>query len=234
MIAWRDFLPGDWRDLLARTGAVGIGVDPATTAKKTSNPTGIALVQRCGLDFAARLVLRFKTADPAVTEAILRELCSLPHGLRVRKICIDATSERFFVANLKRAMAGLTTVEAVIQSEATEFRGQKMTLKAFLGNQFVNEVEDGHVLLPNEKWLERDCRQVKRENGSFAADVDADGNHADAFDALKLGVHAAMRSGGAATAEARAVGGDLAGQARHRWWKNPLARGTGQKHSNYT
>ena len=112
--------------------------------------------------------MRFKTADPAVTEAIIREMLELPHSHKVRRLCADATSEKFFVANLRKSLAGRVVVEPVVSSETMEYRGEKMTVKAYLGNLLVNTVGDGRLLLPNAKWLERDLRQVKRENGSFA------------------------------------------------------------------
>lgn len=233
MISWREFLPRDWRDLLAQNGRVGIGIDVATTAKKTSNPTGLALVQEVGADYFARLVLRFKTQDSGVIYAILEELLDLPHGLRVRKVCVDATNERFFAADLRKDFAGKVVVEPMVQSETMTYKGEKMTVKAFLGQQLVNTVEDGHLLLPNEKWLERDIRQVKRAGGSFEADVDADGNHADAFDGIKFALHAAMSSGGRAEASA-APTGTLGQPGRPRWWKNPFAKNAGESRRNLT
>ena len=223
MIGWRVVFPADWRSNVAEHGALGIGFDVATTAKQKSNPSSLTLLQQSGRDYVARLIVRFKTADPAVTEAIIREMLELPHGHRVRRLCADATSEKFFVANLRKSLAGLVVVEPVVSSETMEYRGEKMTVKAYLGNLLVNTVEDGRLLLPNAKWLERDLRQVKRENGSFSADVDADGNHADAFDGLKLALFALVRSGGPAAAAGAAVGG-FGAQGKERWWKNPLAR----------
>jgi hypothetical protein len=215
--------PADWRSRIAEHGALGIGLDVATTAKQKSNPSGLTLMQQCGRDFVARLVLRFKTADPEVTEKVIREMLDLPFNHRVRRLCADATSEKFFVANLRKALTGLVVVEPVVSSETMGYRGESMTVKAYLGNLLVNTVEDGRLLLPNAKWLEADLRQVKRENGSFTAAVDADGNHADAFDSIKLALFALTRAGGPAAASAAAVGsgGPVKSNA---WAKNPLLR----------
>lgn len=224
-VSFHHVLPRGWRDLLVPKGPVGIGLDPGTTTKKTSNPTGLALIQEVGADYIARVVVRFKTSDPDVVIALVRELCSLPHSLRVRRICADATSEKFFVANLRKAMAGIVPVDGIVGSENTEYRGEKMLLKAFTGNQLVHTMEDGHLLLPNEKWLEKDLRSVKRANGTFEADVDAEGNHADCFDAIKLGLHALMRGGGRVEASAAGVGQFGSATPGQKWWRNPFAGG---------
>lgn len=223
MISVSDFMPKGWRDLLAERGPCAIGFDVATTAKKKSNPSGIALLQQVGLDNIVRLVVRFKTTDPEVSEAIIRDLCELPHGLRVRRVCVDATSEKFFAATLRKNLVGTVVVEPVVQSETMLYKGEKMTVKAYLGNLLVNTCDDGHLHLPQAKWLESDMRQVKRANGSFEADVDDQGNHADAFDAIKFGLHGLVRAGGKVEAAGSEVGGVAGAGAKPRWWKNPLA-----------
>ena len=84
-------LPTDWRDLIG-DGKVSIGIDPATTEKEKSNPTGVSIVEKVSMDFIVRLGLRFKTNDPEVVRAILRFLCDLGKGRKPKRICIDATS----------------------------------------------------------------------------------------------------------------------------------------------
>ena len=200
-------LPRGWRDFLSHTGAVGIGADLATTTQAKSNPSALALIQQVGSDFIVRLVIRFKTSDHNVLPLLLRQLCALPHGLRVRKVCVDATNERFFAAAVKQQLAGTVVVEPVVSSENMEWRGEKMSVKSYLGNLFVNTMEDQHLLLPRAEWLRDDLRAVKRDRGGFAADVDADGNHADCFDAIKLALYALAGAGsGPAMASAATVG----------------------------
>lgn len=206
MLTVADIIPPNWRDVMAERGPCALGLDVATTAKKMSNPSGICLMQQVGLDYIARVVLRFKTSDPEVTEAVLRELCRLPHGLRVRKIHADASNERFFVAGLKARLAGVVPVVPVVNNETLIYKGEKMTWKQYLGNLVVNTCEDGHLLLPQAKWLEKDMRQVQRSGGSFEADVDAEGNHADAFDGIKLALAGLVRGHGSAEASAAPVG----------------------------
>lgn len=226
MLSVADIIPSGWRDLIAERGRCGIGLDVATTTKRTSNPSAIALIQEMGLDFVVRLILRFKTQDPEVTKAVIRELCDLPHGLRVRRVCADGTSERFFVANLKASLAGTVVVEPIVASEKMTFRNEEMTWKQYLGNLLVNTCEDGHLWLPNEKWLEKDLRQVQRNNGTFEADVDGEGNHADGFDGIKFGLHAVgagKKWSGSVEASAARVGGVGAGPGPGRKIFNKLA-----------
>lgn len=216
-----DVLPVNWRDVFsADDRRIGIGVDPATTTKKKSNPTGIAVVQQVGLTFFARVLLRFKTSDPRVTTAIIRELLDLPHGLKVRRVCILATNERFYAAQLKRELSGKVPVQPVIESEATVYLGEKMLVKSYLGNQLINTIEDGYLAVPDERWVKNDLRQPVRVGGTFATEPDESGNHADAFCALGAALHALISKGGPAQAEAVQVGGPPQGDAR---WKNPFA-----------
>lgn len=197
-------LPHGWRDFLAPSGAVGIGADLATTTKAKSNPSAIAVVQQVGADFIVRLVIRFKTSDEDVLPLLLRKIIAeLPAGVRVRKICIDATNERFFASAVKKQLAALAVVEPIVSSENAPVKGrdgelekyETMSFKSYLGNLLINTLEDQHLLLPRAEWMRDDLRAVKRDRGGFAADVDADGNHADCFDAIKLALYALAGAG---------------------------------------
>ncbi len=216
-------LPSGWRGMFAPIGRVGIGVDLGTTTKKKSNPTAIAIIQQVALTYYARLVIRFKTKNPDVTRGMIEILLDLPHGLRVGRICVDATNERFFATDLKRDLLGKAIVELVINSESLEYRGQSMNYKSYLGNLFVNTIDDGYLALPPEPWLERDVRLVVSEKGSFDADVDEEGNHADTFDAIKLAIHALNLRGGPAQAREAAVG-SFATSLPRSGIKSPFAR----------
>ena len=195
---------------------IGMGFDVATTLKKKgkggnqSNPSAICVLQQVGLMFLSRLFVRFRTNDPkiaaAIIEAILADIAAARPLLRVRKLCVDATNERFFAANLKSEFAGRLIVEPVVGSEGMEYRGLKMTMKAYLGNQLVDHVEDGYFAMPELAWLQSDFRLVKRVAESFDAEIDEHGNHGDCFDAAKLALHALVHGGGPAEARAAAVG----------------------------
>ncbi len=215
-------LPANWRDVFTRDHRrIGIGVDPATTTKKKSNPSAIAVIQQVGLSYFVRILLRFKTSDDRVTTGLIHELAlELPHGLKVRRVCILATNERFYAGQLRRSLAGKVPVEAVIESEATQYLGEQMTVKAYLGNQLVNTIDDGYLPLPDEKWVQSDFRQVDRDKGTFNAEPDENGNHADGFCATGAGLHALIGRGG--PAQARAVTtGSFGGRKSSGGWKNP-------------
>ncbi len=201
-----------------------MGLDPATTTNKKSNPSSIAVIQQVGLMFYVRLLLRFKTSDPRVTSWLMREVVTLPHGLRARSVGALATNERFYCATLKRELAGICPVELVIESEATMYLGQKMSVKAYLGNLVVNTIEDGYLAVPDYPWVQADLRQPVRTGGTFSAEVDEVGNHADGFCSISAALHALIGAGGA-RAEATAVptAPMAKGSGAASWLKNPYA-----------
>jgi hypothetical protein len=41
----------------------------------------------------------------------------------------------------------------------------------------------------DKEWIRQDFRQVTRKPGTFEAEVESDGSHADCFDAVKLALH---------------------------------------------
>ncbi len=191
--------PDEWKYLLG-DGPIAVGVDPATTTKKLSNPTSIAVTQKEGLDYFVRAVIRFKTSDPAVTRAFLDRAIDLPNNKRVRRVVIAATSERFFATDERSRLAARVPVELVIESEKASYMGEEMTYKLYLGNLLVNTLNDVQLALPNAVWLRNDLRQP--EGSTFQADPDENGNHADAFVAIGCSLHGLISAGGPATAAA--------------------------------
>lgn len=214
--------PPNWKSKLT-DGPIAIGIDPATTTKAKSNPTGMAVTQRVGLDYVVRAVVRFKTDKPEVTEAVLNYALDLPNGLRARRVVILATNERFFAAAVRSKLAGTVVVELVIESEKTAYMGEEMIFKMYLGNLLVNTIDDGHLLLPRATWLRDDIRQVKRDKGGFSADPDENGNHADAFAGISASLHGLISGGGPVTASAAQVG-TFGKRPVYSGWKNPYAR----------
>lgn len=212
--------PQGWKDRLG-VGPFGVGCDPATTEKKTSNPAAIAVTEKRGLDFIVRAVVRYRSEDPAVHRAMLASAIALGEGRRVRRVCIDATSERLFARDLRTAFAGIVPVELMIASEGIDYLGIKMSTKVYLGSLVVRALEDEHLVLPKSVWLQKDLRQA--EGGTFAADVDENGNHADCFVAIAHSIHALTSGGGPAFAEGAAVGGITAQPALRPGLVGPLA-----------
>jgi hypothetical protein len=229
MIRAAHILPAGWRGLFTPEGRVGIGLDLGTTNKARSNPTALAVCQESGLDVFARLIIRYKVDATKldVHEQLLRAIVDALHSgpathPRVVRICVDATSERYGAAELSRRLRGLVPVALIVASESIEYRGQKMKFKEYQTNLYLHQIDDGRLALPDEQWVEDDARQVKTERGFFYADIDEDGNHADAFDATKQALHALRMHGAGAPAEISAAG---LGTFRHPVtgpWRQPL------------
>jgi len=221
-ISIADALPLGWLDCLTENGRLGAGLDPATTEKAMSNPSALAIVEEVGLMYFVRLLVRWKTADPEVTRALIKYVINslTLRRRRLSKLCVDASNERFFATDLRSNLAGLVPVELTVSSEAITYRGEKMSTKTYLGNLYVNTIDDGRLPLPEEKWISDDARLVVRDRGGFDAPVDKHGNHADTFDAVKQALHALVGRGGPVTAGAAAVGSLNSTQPG---WKNPFA-----------
>lgn len=205
-------LPRDWRDLIKPGKPVGIGLDLGTTENKKSNPSALCIMQQDEPDYVAAVVSRWKTRDPDVMRQVLRQAIDLPHGLMARRLCVDATSERFWAADLRQEFRLDVDVDLVVSSESIEHLGERMLYKVYLGNLLVNMIDDGHLLLPASDWLTKDVRQVKRERGTFFAEVASDGAHGDAFDAIKLALHALTSDAGPIEVGAVDTGGSVAGR----------------------
>jgi phage FluMu gp28-like protein len=220
-ITVEEAFPKGWRSHLAG-GRIAIGGDIGTTTKAKSNPSCIAVVEQTGMDYWVRALVRFKTTDGDVYEALLREALKLPSGMRARRVCLDATSEKFFAVGQQKRLAGIVPVELVVASEKTTYLGEEMIYKVYLGNLLANTFEENHIAIPNHIWVRNDIRSVKREKGSFEADISEDGGHGDCFDAIKLGLHGLLGKGGPASAKPAQVGSFGIGSLLRRL-KNPFA-----------
>jgi hypothetical protein len=200
-LAAEDDFPPDWRRLLG-PGRIAIGADPATTENKTSNPFAITILEERLPDYIARLIVRFRTADPEKAKAFLREACDLGAGRHPVRLVIDATSEKFWAAEVKRDFARFCPVELMVSSEKISYKGEDVLVKAYLGNLLINVFDDGNILLPGPRWIKDDFRLVMRERGSFNNLLDAAGNHGDTFDSTKNALHGLIKPGGPVEAAA--------------------------------
>ncbi|MGC3991611.1 MAG: hypothetical protein QM796_18370 [Chthoniobacteraceae bacterium] len=217
--------PHGWVALLDPGAPIAIGYDPATTTKGRSNPSAISVVQKLGVDYYARAVIRFKTGEPKVARAIIASgLAAMgARNLRPRRLCVAATNERFFATDLRTHFASEVPVELVIESERTSYLGEAMNFKTYLGNLLVNALEDGHCVLPNESWLRKDWRSVKREGGGFVYELDEDGNHADTWVATALALHGLGGAGGSAKAAGMPTGTFGSPRVQRQGIRNPYA-----------
>lgn len=207
-------------------GAIGLGWDLATTTSETSNPSAVAVVEQSGVDLIVRAVLVWKLADPDVAMERARRVITAVQdrkaGGRARRLCIDATNERYFSVQARKELGSLLPVELVIGSETIEPPGQEepITMKQFLGGQLVAELDDNHLTLPPERYLREDWRLVRKEKGQFVCEPDSSGRHGDTFDGVKLGLRA-LRStaGGITSMEGIRVGPHRTGRAVLERWK---------------
>jgi hypothetical protein len=176
-------------------GQVGLGWDLATTEKGTSNPSAFTVLERQGNEYLARAIVTWKTNDPAIAgeraARLVRAVGERKAGGKARRLCIDATNERYFSTQMQRELRGELPVELVVGSESHERPGtEPMTMKQYLGALLVDEADDNHLTLPPSRYIREDFRLVKRDRGSFVCEPDAQGRHGDTFDSTKLALHA--------------------------------------------
>lgn len=221
-LAAEDEFPPGWQNLLG-TGVFSVGADPATTEKEKSNPFSITIMERVGMTYFARLVVRFKTADPERAKFFLRQACELGKGRKPRRLVLDASSERFWCAEVKREFASICPVELMVAGEKMEYQGEEMTTKTYLGNLLCNALDDMQMAIANETWLKDDFRLVMRDKGSFTTRVDSAGNHGDTFDSTKNALHGLISKSGPTQAAAAQVGTYATGAAvnSHRMKMRP-------------
>jgi hypothetical protein len=181
-------------------GPVGVGHDVATTEKGVSNPSCLCVMEQHGAEFVERLSLIWKTCDPDVARRRIRKVLDViaarKEGGRARRMCIDATNERYYCTDLRKQLSGVVPVELVIASETTEQPGgESITMKALLGNEYVAVLEDNKLSLPPQRYVKVDHRLVKRERGTFVCEAGPNGEHGDTFDGGKLALRA-LKGGG--------------------------------------
>lgn len=182
-----DALPPGWEQVLDPTAPTAVGADPATTEKEKSNPFAVTVMQEIDGEYVAKLIFRFRSADPVKCREILAEIVYLA---RPQILAIDATSERFWAAETKDYLEPSTHVELVVASERTEHLGESMTLKTYLGNLLVNAIEDRIAALPPDKAVRDDFRLVRRFKGGFDNALSTAGFHGDTFDSTKHAIYA--------------------------------------------
>jgi hypothetical protein len=216
-----EMFPAGWEQLFVPDKRISLGMDIGTTEGKKSNPTALAIAQEIGVDVFARLVIRYKSADPRVTIQAIEYAIGQLKGVPCSGLALDATSEKYFASNVERHFRGKLRVIPVVSSESIDFQGKAMSYKAFLGNMMVNHLDDGRLALPPLEWLEKDIRSVQRAKGSFEAEIDKAGNHADCFDAIKLALYVLLfGSGGPVEAAAVPIGYQV-GRGNRRLFDRP-------------
>lgn len=205
-------LPVEWiKDCQMTPGVEAvIGVDPATTEKKKSNPTGFCVSQMIGSRHVARILMRYRKADPKEARAIITDsvLSLQAYGVPVRCVAIDATNEKYWALETREEIETLCgcPVLLVVSSETEMIHGESVKVKTALGIEAVATFDDNMAAVPPDPNVKSDLRLVKRYKGGFDNDVDADGNHGDMFDGYKLALRGHLTDLLVVEAEAVQVG----------------------------
>lgn len=192
-------------------GRVGLGYDVATTVKGISNPSSLTVTEERGVEKFQRLVFLWKERDPAVATERVRRVCETvrcrPAGGPARRLCIDATSEKYFARALAASLIGIVPCELVVASESADAAGydKPPNYKTWLGDLYSTEVNDSHYYMPPEAYIQEDHRLVTKDRGTYQCEPQANGKHGDTFDSGKLAQHA-LSAGGPAEAEASPTG----------------------------
>jgi hypothetical protein len=184
-----------------------LGNDVATTDKKSSNPSGFTVMEKLNGIYWERLVVRFKSADPEVSFAVIESILAARPANEWKCLNIDATSEKYHAQNVRRRFRGRLRVNLIVNSESTVFEREKYSFKTLLGDLYVSAFEDGLIALPPEDFILADHRLVKKQSGGYVTEVDAEGNHGDTFDSGKLAYWGHIGSGGKTRAHGVPVGG---------------------------
>lgn len=199
-----DDLPADWEKLFVPGVPVGIGADPATTDGVKSNPFGICCTQKVDGVYAAKLLLSFKSADPAKPKRILRELVET---LKPQALALDASTEAYWCSEVRTELEHLTEVVLLKGGERIDYNGERILYKTHLGNMGVAPFEDGTAAIPEGKAVKDDFRLVRRFKGGFDNQLDSvTGRHGDLFDGWKNSLFALNETDGKVEASATPLG----------------------------
>lgn len=201
-------IPSEWADRLTMDGPIAIGYDVATTQGGKSNPSSISVQQREGRMVHTRLLVAWKSREPEVARQMIDALLSdiERRGLKPRRLEIDASSERYFAADIRTHFMGRMATELIAGNQKLEWRGETLDSKTLLGNMYVSALEDGFITLPAGEWIEVDHRLVMREAGGFKTLLGPNGEHGDTFDAGKLAYWGLHSSSGTVRADPLQVG----------------------------
>lgn len=208
-------------------GLVGVGFDVATTEKATSNPSSLTVMTRADGGLLAPVTLVWKTKLPRIAKAriraVLQAIALRPDGGRARRLCIDGSNEVYFAMEVQEEMADLVPVELVKGGEVEDQPGKDpITKKARLGNQLVAVFDDNQLTIAPEPYIKLDMRLVKRDRGTFTAELGPSGEHGDTFDSHKLALEAlTSTAGGMENVDGCFLGGGKArrSQFRARKWR---------------
>jgi hypothetical protein len=180
-------------------GEIGLGFDVATTTRGTSNPSSLTVTERRGVEYRQVLNVLWKERHAKAARERLRRVIECVKGRKAggpaRRLCIDATSERYFADETRQELAGALPVELVVAGARIEPAGypEPTNFKIYLGDLSCKEVNDNRYWMPPERHYAVDHRRVVRDRGSYECEPDAQtGAHGDTFDSGKLAQWALM------------------------------------------
>jgi hypothetical protein len=193
-----------------RDGPVGIGFDVATTTAELSNPSAVTVRER-GNDglYYDRLKVVWKERKPQVARARLQEIVQVIRhracGIPARRLCIDASNERYFAEETADILAPMIPVMLIFNGNNVTPRPPgyaeqdgEINYKTFLGDLEAGQVNDGRIVLPPDEYIKKDYRMVMKDGGRFICVPDSQtGAHGDTFDSGKLSGFALMSATGA-------------------------------------
>lgn len=192
-------------------GPVGMGFDVATTTAEVSNPSSVTVREKIGGEYFDRLKVVWKERKPQIARARLSEIIKTvrnrPHGGPARRLCIDASNERYFAEETADILAPLIPVRLVIAGNIVEPRPAgyaekdgNINYKTWLGDLEATTVNDGRLALPPDAYVKSDYRMVMKDAGKFICVPDPEtGAHGDMFDSGKLAGFSLMGAAGAIT-----------------------------------
>jgi hypothetical protein len=168
-------------------GEVGIGVDPATTTKGTSNPTAVTVAEREGNQRKA-FIFVYKQADPKVARErlarVIKTVASRPSG-PARRMCLEATSEVFWARETAQDLGGLIPIELVDVRRTVEpipaGVDRAPNYKNWLSELYAAAVNGNLYSLPPGDYTKDDQMLVVKSAGLFSCEPQADGKHGDTF-----------------------------------------------------
>ena len=179
-------------------GAVGIGFDVATTTADISNPSSVTVREKSGVERHDRLKVIWKERQPQVArerlERLVRLIRNRPSGGPARRLCVDASNERYFARETADHLAALIPVQLVLAGQAVDpppagyaALDGRINYKTWLGDLEVANVNEGRLALPPDDYIKADYRLILKDGGRFlCVPDDASGAHGDTFDSGKL------------------------------------------------
>jgi len=201
-----------------RSGPVGVGLDVATTARSSSHPSSLTVTEKRGHEHVQVLVALWKERQPQIARQRLRQILEAigarASGGRARRLCIDASNERYFAQETADLFAGLLPTELVVNSTAIHPPACDLptNMKTYLGDLYSACFNDNHYTAPADDYYKADHRLVIKDQGAYLCQPGPEGMHGDTFDSGKL-AHWALTSASGAIVDAGAIrigGGRLA------------------------